>query len=117
MGALVGACVWLGLSLLANLWMLSLWMMAAAWWTGSAMFGARPSRFRPGFWSNSLVTALILLGPAIEDSASGKSVLEASVVRIGLFVGVAVYAWATVWTLERLRAWRYRGQRNAGINA
>ena len=71
MGALVGACVWLGLSLLPNLWMLALWTMAAAWWTGSAMFGARPTAFRPSFWSNALITALILLGSAIEDSANG----------------------------------------------
>jgi hypothetical protein len=104
MGAFVGACVWFGLSLLPNLWMLTLWLMAAAWWTGSAMFGARPTAFRTSFWSNALITSLILLGPAIEDSASGKSVLEASLVRTSLFVGVAVYAWATVWGLERWRA-------------
>jgi hypothetical protein len=103
MGAFVGACVWFGLSLLANLWMLTLWMMAAAWWTGSAMFGARPTAFRPSFWSNALVTALILLGPAIEDSANGKSVVQAAVVRTSLFVGVAIYAWLTVWALERWR--------------
>jgi hypothetical protein len=106
MGALVGACIWLGLSLLPNLWMLMLWLMAAAWWTGSATFGARPSAYRPSFWSNALLTALILLGPAIEDSASGKSVLEASAVRTCLFVGVAFYAWATVWALERWRKGR-----------
>ena len=35
MGALIGACVWLGLSLLANLWMLALWLMAAALWCGA----------------------------------------------------------------------------------
>lgn len=69
------------------------------------MFGARPTAFRPSFWSNALITALILLGPAIEDSANGKSVLEASAVRTCLFLGVAVYAWATVWALER---WRKR---------
>jgi hypothetical protein len=103
MGALVGACVWFGLSLLANLWMLTLWLMTAALWCGSAMFGARRSGFRPSFWSNALITALILVGPAIEDSANGKSVLQASVVRTSLFVGVAVYAWATVWALERWR--------------
>ena len=40
----------------------------------------RPAHaFRPSFWSNALITALILLGPAIEDSASGKSVLEGAV--------------------------------------
>jgi hypothetical protein len=108
MGALVGACVWLGLSVLANLWMLVLWLMAAALWCATAMFGARRSAFRPSFWSNALITALILLGPAIEDSANGKSVVQASAVRTSLFVAVALYAWATVWVLERWRESRSR---------
>lgn len=108
MGAFIGMGVWMGLSLWPSLWMLTLWLMAAALWTGSAMFGVRRTRFRPSFWSNALVTALILLGPAIEDSASGKSVLEGSVMRVCLFVGVAFYASATVWVLER---WRGRATR------
>jgi hypothetical protein len=62
--------------------------------------------FSPVFWNNALMTMLILLGPAIEDSASGTGVLAASAVRVGLFVGVALYAWATVWLLERWRASR-----------
>jgi hypothetical protein len=103
MGALIGAGVWMGLSLLPNLWMLALWLMAAALWTGSAMYRVRPTRFRPTFWSNALITALIILGPAIEDSASGKNVLEAAAVRTALFIAVAFYAWATVWVLERWR--------------
>ena len=106
MGALIGLVVWLGLSLWPSLWMLMLWLMAAALWAGSAMFGTRATAFRPSFWSNALITALILLGPAIEDSASGKSILQGSVVRTGLFVGVALYAWAMVWILERWRAVR-----------
>ena len=106
MGAVLGAVVWLGLSLLPNLWMLMLWMMAAALWAGTGIFGARRTAFRPSFWSNALITMLILLGPAIEDSASGKSVLEASAVRTCLFVGVALYAWGTVWLLERCRSAR-----------
>ena len=110
MGTLVGACVWLGLSLLPNLWMLTLWLMAGALWCGSAMFGARRTGFRPSFWSNALITALILVGPAIEDSANGKSVLQASAVRTSLFVAVAAYAWATVWALERLRETRSRSR-------
>jgi hypothetical protein len=104
MGALIALAVWLGLSLWASLWMLVLWMMAAALFVASALFGARRTGFRPSFWSNALVTSLILLGPAIEDSASGKSVLEGAVMRVSLFVGVALYAWATVWALERWRA-------------
>ena len=103
MGALLAGLAWLGLSLLPNLWMLMLWMMAAAMWAGTGMFGARITALRPSFWSNALITMLILLGPAIEDSASGKSVLEASAVRTGLFLGVALYAWATVWLLEHWR--------------
>jgi hypothetical protein len=104
LGALIALGAWLGLSLWPSLWMLVLWLMAAALWAGSALFGARASRFRPSFWSNALITALILFGPAIEDSASGKSVLLGSVMRLSLFVAVAFYAWATVWALERWRA-------------
>jgi hypothetical protein len=103
MGALMAAVVWLGLSLHPNLWMLSLWMMAAALWAGSGIFRTRPTSLRPSFWSNALITMLILLGPAIEDSANGKNVLHASAVRTGLFVAVALYAWGTVWVLERWR--------------
>lgn len=104
MGALMALVAWFGLSLWPSLWMLVLWLMAAALWAGSALFGVRRTRFRPSFWSNALITALILFGPAIEDSASGKSVLAGSAMRLSLFVGVAFYAWATVWALERWRA-------------
>ena len=103
MGAVVALGLWFGLSLWPSLWMLALWLMAAALWVGSAMTGARRSRFRPSFWSNALITALILIGPAIEDSASGKSVLEGTAMRTCLFVGVALYAWGTILLLERWR--------------
>jgi len=106
MGAVMAMGVWLGLSLWPSLWMLTLWLTAAGLWAGSAMFGVRRTRLRPSFWSNALVTALILLGPAIEDSASGKSVLEGSAMRTCLFVGVALYASATVWVLEHWRPLR-----------
>ena len=87
---------------------LTLWMMGAALWAGSGIFGTRSTSFRPSFWSNALITMLILLGPAIEDSANGKGVFEASAVRTGLFVAVALYAWGTVWILERWRNSRQR---------
>jgi len=115
MGALIAAAVWLGLSLHPSLWMLMLWMMGAALWTGSGVSGTRSTSFRPSFWSNALITMLILLGPAIEDSASGKSVFEASVVRTGLFVAVALYAWGTVWALERWRNSRRPGLRSEHV--
>jgi hypothetical protein len=106
MGGWMAALVWIGLSLWPNLWMLMLWMVAAALWAGTRLFGVKATAFPPSFWSNALITMLILLGPAIEDSASGKDVFKASAIRIGLFVGVALYAWGTVWVLERWRASR-----------
>jgi hypothetical protein len=110
MGAGMAALLWTGLSLRPNLWMLMLWMMAAALWAGARLFRARPTAVPPSFWRNALVTMLILLGPAIEDSDAGKDVFTASAMRVGLFVGVALYAWATVWALER-----WRGSRSGAL--
>jgi len=106
MGAAMALVVWCGLSLWPCLWMLLLWMMAAALWAGARLFRVRRTAFPPVFWNDALMTMLILLGPAIEDSAGGTGVLGASAVRVGLFVGVACYAWATVWLLERWRSSR-----------
>lgn len=103
-GAAIAAGVWSGLTIWPSLWMLTLSLALVAIWTGSAMFGVRRTRMWPAFWSNALVTTFLLLGPAIEDSASGKSVLEGAVVRTGLFVAVAFYAWGMIRVLERRRA-------------
>lgn len=111
MGAWMAALVWSGLLLRPNLWMLMLWMVAAALWAGAGMFGVKATSLPPSFWRSALVTMLILLGPAIEDSAAGKDVFSASLIRVGLFVGLALYAWATVWTLERWRASAARAKR------
>jgi hypothetical protein len=109
-GAWMAALAWFGLSLRPNLWMLMLWLMAAALWAGARLFGVKTTSLPPSFWRNALVTMLILLGPAIEDSAAGKDVSTASVVRVALFVAVSVYAWAMVWALERLRASRHEAE-------
>ena len=103
-GALMAAAFWSGLTLRPNLWMLMLWMVAAALWTGARMFRVKPTSEPPSFWFNALVTMLILLGPAIEDAAVGKDVWRASAVRVSVIFAVALYAWATVWALERWRA-------------
>ena len=52
---------------------------------------------RPSYWLNVATTMLILLGPAVEDSASGKDVYMAFAVRMGLFVAVTLYAWLAVY--------------------
>ena len=89
-----------------SLWMLALWLMLAAVWVGARLYRAAPTALPATFWSGALTTMLILLGPAIEDSANGEGVLGASVGRIAIFIGVALYAWATVWLSERWRAGR-----------
>ena len=104
MGAGLAIVVWLGLSLRPNLWMLMLWLTAAALWAGTKLYGVSRTAFAPTFWSNALLTMLILLGPAIEDAAVGKDVYRASAIRVSLFIGIALYAWAVVWLLERRRA-------------
>ncbi|MFZ4288660.1 hypothetical protein [Variovorax sp. HJSM1_2] len=114
MGAWMAVLAWGGLSLWPNLWMLVLWLMAAGLWSGVRLFRLKNSSFPPSFWSNALVTMLILLGPAIEDSANGKDVYQALVVRVFLFIGVALYAWATVWVLERVRVLWPLGVRGRG---
>ena len=48
---------------------------------------------------------LILLGSAVQDSASGADVYQAFATRMGLFFAVTVYAWAAVFLLEE---WRRR---------
>ena len=46
---------------------------------------------------------LILVGPAVGDSANGKDVYAAFFVRMGLFIGVTIYAWLALVFLEWLR--------------
>jgi hypothetical protein len=108
MGAAMALLLWFGLSLWPSLWMLALWVMAAGLYAGARIFGARRSRFSASFWSNALATALILLGPAIADSASGKGVFEGSATRVSLYLGLAIYAWATVRLIENRRTARRR---------
>ena len=46
---------------------------------------------------------LILLGPAVQDSANGKDVYMAFAVRMGLFIVLTLYAWTAISFLEFLR--------------
>ncbi|MGN5480734.1 hypothetical protein ACTMU2_40450 [Cupriavidus basilensis] len=63
----------------------------------------RAARLSPGFWLNALVTLIILLGQSVEDSAAGKDVYHAFVVRMGLFIGVTLYACLMLLVLDQRR--------------
>ena len=94
---------WKLLQFAPTLWMFTLWMFAFAFYVGAKLYGLLRTRVAPSFWVNALVTMLILLGPAVEDSANGKDALSAFMVRFGTFVAVTLYAWGALAALEALR--------------
>ena len=49
---------------------------------------------------------MILIGPAVADTAGGKDPYEGFIVRMGLFIGVAIYAWLAIVFLEWFRTRR-----------
>lgn len=94
---------WLGLKICPSLWMFFLWTLVFVGLFAAKLYGVRPSRFGASFWQNVVITLLILLGPAVEDSAAGNDVIQAFLVRFSLFVFVTVYAWGAIAALEWLR--------------
>lgn len=94
---------WYALKLHPNLWMFSLWMLAFGIYFACKLYGFLPSRYSGAFWSNVVITMLIMVGPAVQDTASGKDVYKAFAVRISLFIAVTLYAWATLRLFEWLR--------------
>jgi len=97
---------WFGLKICPSLWMFFLWMLLFGIYFAGKLYGIIPSRFQPSFWQDVVVNLLILLGPAVEDSATGKDPYHAFAVRFSLFVAVTLYAWLAIVALERLRARR-----------
>jgi hypothetical protein len=100
---------WFALKIWPSLWMFFLWMLLFGIYYAGKLYGVIASRFAPSFWQNVVVTMLILLGPAVQDSAVGKDVYKAFAVRFSLFIAVTLYAWAAIVALERLRASRRGG--------
>jgi len=83
--------------------MFTLWTLAFTTWMAAKLYGIFPSRFSPSFWKNVAVTTMILVGPAVADSANGKDPYKAFAVRMALFICVTLYAWLALVFLEWLR--------------
>jgi hypothetical protein len=83
--------------------MFFLWMLLFGLLVGRKLYGICPTHYSPGFWLNSLVTMIILLGQSVQDSAAGKDVYTAFAVRMGLFVAVTVYACLMLLIFEQRR--------------
>jgi hypothetical protein len=108
LGAVLAMLVWQGLTLWPSLWMFVLWMMLVFCWMALRLYRIHPSKYPPSFWLNTMITLVIFLGPAVQDSANGKDVFTASVIRLALFTAVALYAWGAIYTLELVRNRFYR---------
>ncbi|MDR9863408.1 DUF2955 domain-containing protein [Pseudomonas baetica] len=100
LAGVLAVLLWCGLSLFVHLWMFFLWMLLFGLWLARKLYRLSPTRFSPGFWLNTLVTMIILLGQSVQDSAAGKDVYTAFAVRMGLFTLVTLYGALMMHLLE-----------------
>ncbi|WP_330206240.1 DUF2955 domain-containing protein [Pseudomonas sp. AM14(2022)] len=91
LGGLLAVLFWCALSLFVHLWMFFLWTLLFGLLVARKLYRLHPTQLTPGFWLNTLITMIILLGQSVEDSAAGKDVYSAFAVRMGLFILVTLY--------------------------
>lgn len=100
LGGAMAIAFWFALKWFVHLWMFFLWMTLFALLVARRLYRLTPTRYTPGFWLNSLVTLIILLGQSVQDSVAGKDVYTAFIVRMGLFIAVTLYACLMVQLLD-----------------
>jgi hypothetical protein len=103
MAGIFAILFWFGLKLCPTLWMYFLWMLVFGVYFSTKIFGFSSSRFPASFWVNVWITLLILIGPAVEDSANGDDVYKSFAIRMSLYIAVTLYAGAAFRFLEYLR--------------
>ncbi|MHC8412561.1 DUF2955 domain-containing protein [Pseudomonas sp. Hz4] len=101
LGGLLAVLFWCALSLFVHLWMFFLWMLLFGLILARKLYGLSPTRLSPGFWLNSLITMIILLGQSVQDSVAGKDVYTAFAVRMGLFLAVTLYTCLMINLLDQ----------------
>jgi len=114
-GGFFAIVFWFMLDLVTTLWMFVCWMLIFSVYFVSKIYGVFASRYPPSFWVNVVVTMLILLGPAVADSASGKDVYAAFGVRMGQIVFVTLYAWLAIYLIELIRYHRILGKSQSSL--
>ncbi|CAI8843035.1 DUF2955 domain-containing protein [Pseudomonas serboccidentalis] len=91
LAGVLAVLLWCGLSLFVHLWMFFLWTLLFGLWLARKLYRLSPTQLSPGFWINTFITMIILLGQSVQDSAAGKDVYTAFAVRMGLFILVTLY--------------------------
>jgi hypothetical protein len=99
---------WFLLDMFTSLWMFFWCMLLFGVFFSSKIYGIMVTRYSVSFWTNVVITMLILLGSAVQDSANGDDVYQAFFVRMMMFIAVTLYAWLAIYTLEQLRIYRLR---------
>ena len=110
LAGIAASLFWLVLKLSPTLWMFSLWMLLFVTFFVAKIMGVIATRYSASFWQNVIVTMLILLGSAVQDSANGDDVYRAFATRMAMFIGVTLYAWGAVFVLENWREARLASQ-------
>ena len=106
LGGFFAIALWAALGIWPHLWMFFLWVLLFGVFTASRLYGLARTRFPPSFWINTAITAIILIGSAVQDTDNGKDVYKAFAVRMGLFLAVALYAWVAVIVVARWQSRR-----------
>ncbi|MCH1492409.1 MAG: DUF2955 domain-containing protein [Luminiphilus sp.] len=102
LGGILAILLWFGLKLSPHLELFALWILLAFIGLGRKLYVRGTTRFSEQFWLDTSVTMLILLGPAVADSAAGKDPYQAFAFRFGMFLLVALYAWSSMALLNHL---------------
>jgi hypothetical protein len=103
MGGLAALGLWWLLSLWPSLILLTLGMALMILLMARPMYGATRSRFARSWWQFAMVQAVVLIGPAVGDSAGGTDIQVQMLIRWLTFMALALYAAGAVALLDRLR--------------
>lgn len=116
LGGLLSIAVWVILDINANLWIFTLLIFSCGLFVFSRIYDVVKSRFSVSVWVNAFITMLLLLGPALMDSSSGKDVYSAFLFRMSLFVVVTLYAWSIFGLLNTIKVARKKKLKLAKSN-
>jgi hypothetical protein len=101
MGGVAALLLWNLLQLWPGLLLLTLGMAFFTLVMARPMYGAVPSRFSADWWQFAMTTMIILIGPAVADTASADNIQRTMLVRLATFFALALYAAAAVRLLDQ----------------
>jgi len=103
LGSFAALAVWWLLKLWPGLPLLVLLLTLATLLFARPMYRAVSSRLPFTFWLNTLITMIILIGPAVADTASSADIQRKMLVRTLMFAALSIYAVIAVRILDALR--------------